>query len=61
MWLARSSNLPDVGGWEDTLYLNRAHSVRYARHHVNLLGYTFMVNSLAFHEHRQRRRPARAA
>ena len=49
------------GGLEDTFHLNRAHSVRSARQHVNLLGYAIMVNSLAFHEYRQRKRPARAA
>jgi hypothetical protein len=46
---------------EDTLYLNRAHSVGHARQHVNLLGYALMVNSLALHEHRQRQRLASAA
>ena len=46
---------------EDTLYLNRAHSVGHARQHVNLLGYAIMVNSLALHEHRQRQRLASAA
>jgi len=48
-------------GLEDTLYLNRAHSVGHARQHVNLLGYALMVNSLALHEHRQRQRLASAA
>jgi hypothetical protein len=48
-------------GLEDTLYLNRAHSVGHARQHVNLLGYAIMVNSLALHEHRQRQRLASAA
>jgi hypothetical protein len=48
-------------GLEDTLYLNRAHSVGHARQHVNLLGYALMVNSLALHEHRQRQRLAPAA
>src|SRR3981189_400740 len=43
-------------GLEDTLYLNRAHSVGHARQHVNLLGYALMVNSLALPEHRQRQR-----
>ena len=48
-------------GLEDTLYLNRAHSVGHARQHVNLLGYALMVNSLALHQHRQRQRLAQAA
>jgi hypothetical protein len=48
-------------GLEDTLYLNRAHSVGHARQHVNLLGYAIMVNSLALHEYRQRQRLASAA
>jgi hypothetical protein len=48
-------------GLEDTLYLNRAHSVGHARQHVNLLGYALMVNSLALYEHRQRQRLASAA
>ena len=48
-------------GLEDTLYLNRAHSVGHARQHVNLLGYAIMVNSLALHEHRQRQRLASVA
>ena len=45
-------------GLEDTLYLGRAHSVGHARQHVNLLGYALMVNSLALHEHRRRRKLA---
>ena len=45
---------------EDTLYLGRAHSLGHARQHVNLLGYALMVNSLALHEHRQRKRLASA-
>jgi hypothetical protein len=48
-------------GLEDTLYLNRAHSVGHARQHVNLLGYALMVNSLALHEHRRRRQLLSAA
>ena len=48
-------------GLEDTLYLNRAHSVGHARQHVNLLGYAIMVNSLALFEHRQPQRLVSAA
>ena len=48
-------------GLEDTLYLGRAHSVGHRRQLVNLLGYALMVNSLALHKHRQRRKLAAAA
>ena len=48
-------------GLEDTPYLGRAHSVGHRRQLVNLLGYALMVNSLALHEHRQRRKLAAAA
>ncbi|HLI56332.1 MAG TPA: hypothetical protein VKY26_04770 [Actinomycetota bacterium] len=59
---ARRSDSESINrGLEDTLYLNRAHSVGHARQHVNLLGYALMVNSLALHEHRQRRKLAAAA
>ena len=48
-------------GLEDTLYLGRAHSVGHAHQHVNLLGYAVMVNSVALHEHRRRRKLAASA
>lgn len=41
--------------------LQGADRVWQARQHVNLLGYALMVNSLALHEHRQRRRLTEAA
>ena len=59
---ARRSDSESINrGLEDTLYLNRAHSVGHSRQHVNLLGYALMVNSLALYEHRQRRKLATAA
>ena len=59
---ARRSDSESINrGLEDTLYLNRAHSVGHARQHVNLLGYALMVNSMALHEHRRRRKLAAAA
>jgi hypothetical protein len=33
----------------------RAHSLGYARQHLNLLGYALMVNSMALHDHALRR------
>jgi hypothetical protein len=41
---------------EDTLWLNRAHSVGHARQHLNLLGYAICVNAIAVAEHHHRRR-----
>jgi hypothetical protein len=41
-------------GVDDSLYLERAHSVGHARQLTNLLGYALMVNSLALHRHRAR-------
>ena len=59
---ARRSDSESINrGLEDTLYLNRAHSVGHARQHVNLLGYALMVNSLALQEHRRRKKLAPAA
>ena len=59
---ARRSDSESINrGLEDTLYLNRAHSVGHARQHLNLLGYALMVNSLALHEHRRRRKLPAAA
>jgi hypothetical protein len=41
---------------EDTLWLNRAHSIGHARQHLNLIGYAICVNAIAVAEHHHRRR-----
>jgi hypothetical protein len=47
-------------GLDDSLWLGRAHSVGHQRHHLNLIGFALMVNSLARARHRTRA-PAQAA
>jgi hypothetical protein len=41
---------------EDTLWLNRAHSIGHARQHLSLIGYAICVNAIAVAEHHHRRR-----
>jgi hypothetical protein len=41
---------------EDSLFLNRAHSVGHARQELNLLGYAILVNSLSLAHHRKRQK-----
>jgi hypothetical protein len=45
---------------DDSMWLSRGHSVGHARQHLNLIGYSLMVNSLALLEHRQRAAPLAA-
>jgi hypothetical protein len=42
------------------MWLSRAHSVGHARQHLNLIGYSLMVNSLTLLEDRQRAAPLAA-
>jgi hypothetical protein len=44
-----------------TMWLGRAHSIGYARQHLDLLGFALCVNSLALHRHREQEAPSLAA
>ena len=46
---------------DDTMWLGRAHSVGHTRQHLNLIGFALCVNSIALHQHRQRRHQTHAA
>lgn len=46
---------------EDTLYINRAHSVGHLRQQLDLIGFGIMINAIAYGRHRAREGIARVA
>jgi hypothetical protein len=58
---ARRSDAESINrALEDTLFLNRAHSVGRHRQEADLLGYSLMVNAITRARHRDSRRPLAA-
>jgi hypothetical protein len=46
---------------EDSMFLNRAHSVGHVAQTVDLIGFGLMLNAVSVHRHRKRRRVEAAA
>jgi hypothetical protein len=59
---ARRKDIESINrGLEDTMYLNRAHSVGHVAQQADLLGFALMTNALSLHRHRKRQGAEAAA